>query len=364
MQALIDYASYMPHGYCLLWDPWLVLLYVGSDLLIAVSYAAIPIALLLFLRRRPDIRYRGLVALFAAFILLCGITHIFSILILWFPFYPLHGLIKLLTGIVSTITAVALFYLVPKLVLIPSPTQLEAANMRLRSEIAAHEQTLTELRAVQNSLEAQVARRTAELREANEHLAVVSKEAVHRSKNLLSVVISLARQTARGVTDVAEFLDKLSGRLNALSSANATVLGTDQSGKAPLSDIIKAQLDPLLQTYPDRIILEGPNVTMDAEPAQQVCLALHELATNAVKYGALATESGKVEISWDTTARDGATSVTLLWRETSGAKGSQSDSEGFGTALLTRAVPSMLNGKAERSFDADGLRYTLSFPLE
>lgn len=363
MQALLDYASYMPHGYCLLWDPWLVLLYVASDALIVLAYFAIPGALMMFLKRRPDIRYRGLVALFAAFILLCGITHVFSILILWYPFYPLHGMVKLLTGIVSAFTAITLFMLIPTLVRIPSPAQLEAANDRLRGEIAAHEQTLKELRAVQDSLEAQVARRTAELREANDHLAVVSKEAVHRSKNLLAVVMSLARQTARGVSDVPDFLDKLTGRLNALSNANATVLGTDQSGTAPLAEIARAQLEPLLQTYPERLTLDGPDVAIDAERAQQVSLALHELATNAVKYGALSTEAGSVRLSWSTGPQDGAHGVTLVWQETGGDAPPSGD-EGFGTALLTKAVPNMLDGTATRSLDPDGLRYELSFPLD
>ena len=364
MQALLEYASYMPHGYCLLWEPWLVLLYVGSDLLIALSYSAIPVALLLFLRKRPDIRYRGLVALFAAFILLCGITHVFSILILWWPVYPLHGLVKLLTGVVSAFTAITLFLLIPKLARIPSPTQLEAANARLRSEIAAHEETMRELREVQGSLEAKVARRTAELKEANDHLAVVSKEAVHRSKNLLSVVISLARQTARGVEDVPGFLEKLTGRLNALSSANATVLGTDHSGRAPLETIARAQLEPLVQTYPERIDFSGPVVEMDAERAQQVCLALHELATNAVKYGALAIETGRIHISWELAAREGTGWVSLLWRETGGAAGSGGGEEGFGTALLEKAVPNMLNGEVSRSFGEEGLRYELRFPID
>lgn len=123
----------MPHGMCLLWEPWLVFLYAGSDLLIFLAYAAIPIALLIFLRRRPELHYRGLVALFAAFILLCGITHLISIVILWTPVYPFHGFVKVFTGIVSAATAVTLFRLIPDLVRIPSPAQLEDANASLRA---------------------------------------------------------------------------------------------------------------------------------------------------------------------------------------------------------------------------------------
>ena len=103
MQALIEYASYMPHGYCLFWQPWLVTLYAGSDLLIFAAYSLIPFALLTFLPAAQDLRFRGLVALFAAFILLCGITHLISVVTLWVPVYPLHGLAKLITGVVSIV---------------------------------------------------------------------------------------------------------------------------------------------------------------------------------------------------------------------------------------------------------------------
>ncbi len=85
MQAMIEHASYMAHGYCLLWQPWLVTLWAGSDLLIFFSYLAIPVALVIFLRRRPDLQHRNLVFLFASFILLCGMNHILAVDTLWYP---------------------------------------------------------------------------------------------------------------------------------------------------------------------------------------------------------------------------------------------------------------------------------------
>lgn len=368
MQALLEYASYMPHGYCLFWQPWLVALYAGSDALIFLSYAAIPIALVLFLRRRPDIRYRGLVALFAAFILLCGISHLVSIVTLWVPVYPLHGLVKLVTGLVSAVTAVVLFLLVPRLVAIPSPHQLEAANARLRAEIAAHERTLAELRAIQHSLEETVARRTADLSRANDRLSVMTGEAIHRSQNLLSVVKALARQTARGVPDTETFLDRFMGRLNALSAATAAVRSGPAAASAPLETVARGQLEPVLLAFGDRIDLAGPPVETGVEAAQQIALALHELATNAIKFGALAEPEGRVTIAWDLlpAPSPGGEAFVLRWAEHRPSPAPAPEAApregGFGTQLLTAVVPAMLGGTARRRFEPGGMVYELRAP--
>ena len=147
MSGFSDIWQYMPHGMCLLWQPWLVLLWAGSDLLIFLSYSAIPIALLTVLRRRHDVPHRGMVMLFASFILLCGITHALSIVTLWIPIYPQLGVIKLATGLASCVTAVVLFRLIPTLVALPSPADMTAANDRLRGEVDAHKATLASLEA-------------------------------------------------------------------------------------------------------------------------------------------------------------------------------------------------------------------------
>ncbi|PTE20449.1 hypothetical protein C5F48_17455 [Cereibacter changlensis JA139] len=358
---LFDVSTYMPHGYCLFWDPWLVVLYAGSDLLIFLAYAAIPFALMQVLRRRPDIRYRKLVALFAAFILLCGLTHLVSIVTLWVGVYALHGYLKLATALVSCATAVVLFRLVPRVVAIPSPAQLEAANLRLQQEIAAHESTLAQLREAQRDLEAKVEQRTAALRQANDRLEVLTREMVHRSKNLLAIVSSLARQTARGVPDVKTFVELFFGRISALSNATSAVLGSASQAAAPLEDVLRRQLDPILQTYGGRVTLGGPPVEISAEAAQQFALAVHELATNAVKHGALSSAEGQVRLGWSVSGEE----LALHWQESGGAPIPEPAPEtgGFGMQLLTRAVPAMLNGTAERSQGPEGLSYRLRAPL-
>lgn len=125
----------LPHGQCILWTPGLVWLHVVSDTLIAISYYSIPLALLYFVRKRRDLPFNWMFVLFAAFIVGCGTTHVMAIWTIWKPEYWLDGAIKGLTAGVSLVTACLLWPLIPKAVSLPSPTQLEAANKELRTEI-------------------------------------------------------------------------------------------------------------------------------------------------------------------------------------------------------------------------------------
>lgn len=365
MQALIDYASYMPHGYCLFWQPWLVTLHVGADLLIFLSYSMIPVALVMFLRRRPDLRYRGLIALFAAFIMLCGITHFVSIITLWVPIYPIQGVLKLLTGAVSALTAATLFVLIPRLVAVPSPRQLEEANADLRREIAAHERTLDMLRNAQRDLETKVEHRTQELTAANARLSVVTQEAVHRSRNLLAVVNSIVRQTARGAQDIQAFVASLTGRISALSTATAAVMDGPSKSSVLLKEVARRQLEPLIATFASRLTIDGPDVEIGAQAAQQISLALHELGTNAMKHGALSGGNGTVSLHWTIAGRRTQETLALHWQE-SGSRHKRNPSRqtgsGFGKTLLLRAVPSMLGGSARTEYDEDFI-YELIIPM-
>lgn len=364
MGSFTDIWQYMPHGMCLLWQPWLVMLWAGSDLLIFLSYSAIPIALLTVLKRRNDVPHRGLVVLFASFILLCGITHALSIVTLWIPIYPQLGLVKLATGLVSCITAVVLFRLIPTLVALPSPADMAAANDRLRGEIDAHKDTLA-------SLEAKVEARTAELSRVNAMLAVQAREAVHRSSNLLAVVASIAQQSARSAPTKDDFLEALQGRIWALADATRTVM---QGSDGPTSDVeavVRTQVEKLLPNIRERVTISGPVVPIGSEGAQQLSLALHELATNAQKYSLGPVETASVEISWSFEERaqageepDSGT-FQLTWKEHGAgtAGGAEQQRQGFGTKLLTRVIPTMLRGKAQREYTAEGLFYRLDAPL-
>ena len=132
--------AFMPHGMCYLWKPWLVGLHLVSDGIIALAYFSIPITLVYILRKRTDIPFNGIFLLFAAFILFCGTGHAFDIWTLWHPNYWISGWLRLATALVSLATAVALVIKIPKILTLPSPTQIKAINQQLTEKIAELEQ--------------------------------------------------------------------------------------------------------------------------------------------------------------------------------------------------------------------------------
>ncbi|MEG4035341.1 PAS domain S-box protein [Microcoleus sp. S36b_A4] len=132
---LFAIAPFIPHGHCYLWKPGLVSLHIASDSLIALAYYSIPITLLYFVRKRQDLPYPWIFLLFSTFIIACGTTHLMEIWTLWHPTYWLSGCLKAITALVSVVTAIVLVPLIPKVLALPSPAQLEAANRELEQEI-------------------------------------------------------------------------------------------------------------------------------------------------------------------------------------------------------------------------------------
>lgn len=135
LTVIADPAPYMPHGLCLLWDPVLIWTHLVSDALTAGAYYSIPLALLVFVRRRKDLAYRWIFVLFALFILACGTTHLLGAWTLWQPVYVLEGAVKAATAAVSVATAIVLWPLLPRAIALPSPGQLRAANTALEAEV-------------------------------------------------------------------------------------------------------------------------------------------------------------------------------------------------------------------------------------
>ncbi len=138
LQSLTDFLTnerYLPHGYCLRWDPELVWLHGLSDGLIALSYYSIPLTLIYFVRKRHDLPFSGMLVLFATFILACGTTHALEIWALWEPIYGLEGLAKAVTAGVSVAAAVALIPLAPKVIALRDPRELADVNDKLRREV-------------------------------------------------------------------------------------------------------------------------------------------------------------------------------------------------------------------------------------
>lgn len=127
--------GYLPHGYCFTWRPELLWSMVGADLVIAGAYFSIPLAMLSFVRQRGESSLNWLIGLFCAFIFACGITHVIAVVTIWQPFYGLQAISKVATAIISLITAVALWPLIPKALKIPSVGQLQSSIQSLQAEI-------------------------------------------------------------------------------------------------------------------------------------------------------------------------------------------------------------------------------------
>jgi len=466
-------ADYMPHGMCLNWQPWLMGLHIASDALIALAYFAIPFGIAVFVRRRPDlnVQHKAIAILFAIFITACGWTHVFSIVVLWRPYYRAEGVLKAFTALVSVGTAAALPYLIPQLIRIPSPrvleaevashretlAKLEAARLLLAEQVESTEYDLvattrrfeaalknsqvtvseqdgelrytwiynpTSLRAVGDilgrtdadligsdsaALLTMVKRRVLEtglaerleypfieghlktwfdlrverqgdgeeqpkglvttatditrLKQQEEHLRLVMRELNHRSKNLLTIVLALARQTARSFNVPAAFLSRLQERLSALANAHDVLARADWQG-ADIKAVVQGQMQHQIDSFPGRIKLHGGACVLEPETAHYVGMALHELGSNAVKHGALANSAGTVEIGWRKSRKAGAPSLILSWTERGGEPVVRPETLSFGALILTKLAPQALGGEAELLFAAEGLRWTLKAPLQ
>lgn len=136
--------GFMPHGFCFLWHPTILWITVISDVVIFLSYLSIPFALAFFAYKRHDLRDRKLIILFSVFIFACGATHLLAAINIWFPFYGLTSIIKLITALVSLITAILLWPLIPAALAIPSPQQLQKANKELKDLNASLDQQVHE----------------------------------------------------------------------------------------------------------------------------------------------------------------------------------------------------------------------------
>jgi PAS domain S-box-containing protein len=201
-----------------------------------------------------------------------------------------------------------------------------------------------------------------ERKEAEARQKLLLDELNHRVKNTLATVQSLAAQTARNCHSAEEFRARFEPRLLALSAAHDRLTRNQWEG-ASLRDIAREEL--AAHAAPGRRLhVEGPDVQLPPRASLSLSMALHELATNAAKHGALSAEGGEVSLSW-TIEREGCpfpTGVRLEWVETGGPPVKRPAAEGFGSRLL-RVTARELNAETETDFAPEGLRWRLSFPL-
>jgi PAS domain S-box-containing protein len=188
-------------------------------------------------------------------------------------------------------------------------------------------------------------------REEKEHLLM--REVSHRAKNMLSVVDSIAHQTATKAPE--DFVVRFCERIQALASSQDLLVRNEWNG-VEIADLVRAQLAHFGELIGSRIGVCGPCLRLNAASSQAIGLALHELATNAGKYGALSTDAGRVDIGWGT---DGDT-FTMSWSERGGPPVSSPTERGFGTTVMEAMAARSVDGKVHLNYAPSGLVWRLT----
>jgi two-component sensor histidine kinase len=261
-----------------------------------------------------------------------------SIWTLWRPDYAVEALLKAATAIASVATAIALWPLLPAIIAIPSPATLE-------TRVSERDQAMTDLRAAMDTM--------MEMREHDARQKLLLNELNHRVKNTLTSVQSIAVQTLKSPGDKRTFGDTFIDRLISLSTTHDLLVKHEWR-----SAFFLELVDKTLAHYGQPYSVSGPDLRLQPNVAVNLGMALHELATNALKHGAWST-GGTVRVS---TGVDGAM-VRIVWEEHGGAGVSAPAGRGFGTRLLERGVARELGATVTLAFESDGLVCTIRAPL-
>lgn len=195
------------------------------------------------------------------------------------------------------------------------------------------------------------------------HRELLMRELAHRSKNQLAVIQGVAGLTARHASSLDEFRKTFGKRLHGMAISTDLLVSQDWEG-APLGELVRQQLEPF-GTDNGRLMCEGPHILLSSDAAETIGLALHELATNCVKYGSWSVPSGVVKVAWEL-VREHAQPIhfRVSWTESGGPAVIAPQREGFGRRVIEGMVAQKLHGTVELDFDVKGLNWTLTAPLD
>jgi two-component sensor histidine kinase len=197
----------------------------------------------------------------------------------------------------------------------------------------------------------------AERKRHEEHINLLLSEVNHRSKNILAVVQAIARQTVAATPD--DFIERFDDRIQALSASQDLLVNNDWKG-VDLRELTRSQLGHLGDLVDKRIELNGPALLLSASAAQAIGMAVHELATNARKYGALSNDSGRVDIGWSLEpGEDGEKTFVITWRESGGPAVAVPTRAGFGSAVLCQVAKESFGAEVELKYAATGVVWRL-----
>ncbi len=200
-----------------------------------------------------------------------------------------------------------------------------------------------------------------ERKEGEAHLRLLLRELTHRSKNLLAVIQAMARQTGRHTGSVESFLSRFGARLQALAASHDILVRQSWYG-ASVEELVRSQLAMYLDREDEQVSIDGPAVVLKPEAAQNLGLALHELAVNAAKFGALSVPGGRLSVAWDQRDHEGKQTLVLDWRERFGPRVKPRRKRGFGSMMIERNLARALDAEVELDFDRDGLQCHVVIP--
>jgi two-component sensor histidine kinase len=304
-----------------------------SDLLIGFAYFSIAAAFGVFLARRRDVRAGWATALFLLFIVLSGAMHVLHA---WLPAtFGVEGLVKGATAVASLAAAAILWMLLPRAIALPARAALQE---RLRERDAA----VGELQAAMATM--------VEMREHEARQKLLLDELNHRVKNTLASVQSIAAQTLGRAEDLDHARTTFLDRLMALSATHS-LLAKRQWGPTSFHELVTATLAPYDRPY----AYAGPDLKLEPNTAVTLGMAIHELATNALKHGAWSGE-GIVTIEVVEMA-DGE--IQIAWLETRGPRVAAPSQPGFGSRLLQSGVARELGGDVSLDYRREGLVCTI-----
>lgn len=207
-----------------------------------------------------------------------------------------------------------------------------------------------------------ISRDIGERKARERHIEFLMRELAHRSKNLLAVVLAIAGQTARNSPNVEEFQRRFSQRVAAMARSQDLLVARNWKG-TPVAELVRAQLAPFADAGSQRIAVTGPDLDLEPEAVHSLTLALHELATNAAKYGALSVPEGRVAIAWEvcgSAAQDRR--FRMSWRESNGPPVTPPARRGFGHLVISDMVASSLRGKVALDYAREGLSWAIDAP--
>jgi len=209
------------------------------------------------------------------------------------------------------------------------------------------------------TVSAAIAQASADRRRAENEIRFLMREVAHRSKNQLTVVSSIAKQTGRHAASLPAFQESFQRRLLGLARSTDLLIAGGVAG-VELRELMNAQLEPFLPPEDGRIEIAGPAFRLDNSAAQTLGLAAHELATNAAKYGAFSISAGRLRIAW----RIHGDRLSLQWREYVPRLPPREETPGFGTQVIERMLGGSLDAEITRTVHSNGLEYSFVIPLE